>query len=196
MPHWRFVHHIARVISIVGHPAILVPGAILLLSGQSSAPTYIAHLALRLSIGIVLCVMVFSMVQVRRGNWSHIDASEQSERNQLNLILMLIFFGVGIGGVLFGQPKFFSFGLMIVGVMIAAKWLMQRWLKISLHTSFAMLATFAFWPSLPFIVGGIAITALIGWSRLILQRHTLMEVILGLLIGAITGMALVRLVGQ
>ena len=60
-----------------------------------------------------------------------------------------------------------------------------RWIKVSLHMAFAALASTALALGRS-PVGYLLLLALpaLAWSRLILQRHTPLEVVLGTIIGA------------
>ena len=67
-----------------------------------------------------------------------------------------------------------------------------RWVKVSLHMAFAALAAIAL-ALMRSPVGELALPGIAGalaWSRLTLQRHTPLEVILGTIIGAGAGAAI------
>jgi len=86
-----------------------------------------------------------------------------------------------------------TLGLLGVAAMLGVIMLVGPWQKISLHTSFAALAASLFWGIWPALLAGVVCVGLIGWSRLVLSRHSLSEVFLGALVGAITGACLVYL---
>ena len=81
---------IARILSILGHPLVVVPGAVatLVLHGGASSET----LSTLVICGIAGVVLVFSFWQVRRGRWQHVDASAPAERKSLNLFLAAVLF--------------------------------------------------------------------------------------------------------
>src|SRR5262245_18558675 len=77
---------LARVLSIVGHPVVVLPAAVLAgVSGE--APPQVARQAVLSTVLVGAAVMLYSAMQVRRGRWSHVDASVREERRQLNLFL-------------------------------------------------------------------------------------------------------------
>ena len=76
---------IARSLSILGHPLVVVPAAVATLVLHGRTPS--AGLIVSAVCGIAGAVLVFSFWQVRRGRWQHIDASVQGERRSLNLFL-------------------------------------------------------------------------------------------------------------
>ncbi|MEO8010942.1 MAG: hypothetical protein ABI650_04795, partial [Dokdonella sp.] len=43
------------------------------------------------AVTLVMCMLTWSIVQVRRGRWQHIDASARRERAHLNRVLLLVF---------------------------------------------------------------------------------------------------------
>lgn len=65
--------------------------------------------------------------------------------------------------------------------------LIGRWVKISLHASFAAFATVLVWPVIPAVVAGVAVTAAVVWSRFVLGRHVAVDLVAGLLLGAAAG---------
>jgi membrane-associated phospholipid phosphatase len=71
-------------------------------------------------------------------------------------------------------------------VLVGAGWGANLWIKPSMHAGFAMLTSCSLWPlgakiALPWMF----FSVLVGWSRSALQRHTRLEVIVGLMLGAI-----------
>jgi len=181
---------LARALSIAGHPAIILPAAIVVQAIAIDATAQSTWGVIAASLAIAGSIVLYSLIQVRKGNWTHVDASIKSERVQLNLILAIILFVSGFGSALLGQPPVFTLGLFVVATMVALTLLLNRRLKVSLHTSFAMFASFLFWPSVAFVLGVMLLALAVGWSRLVLRRHTLSEVLVGALIGSIAGIVL------
>jgi membrane-associated phospholipid phosphatase len=78
---------------------------------------------------------------------------------------------------------------VLAGAVVVLASLLRRWLKLSLHAAFAVLAAALLWPAVLATLGVLALAAGVGWSRLVLQRHTRQEVVAGLLAGAAAGVA-------
>ena len=75
--------------------------------------------------------------------------------------------------------------------MMAVSAAATRWIKVSLHMAFAALAATA--PALMRSPIGYALLLALpalGWSRLVLQRHTPLELVLGTIIGVSAAAAL------
>ena len=102
---------IARSLSILGHPLVVVPGAVttLVLHGHASS----AALIVSVVCGIAGAVLAFSFWQVRRGQWQHVDASGRAERRSLNIFLaVVLFLGAAVAFFQLAEPGL-SLGLML-----------------------------------------------------------------------------------
>ena len=177
----------ARALSVIGHPALLMPLAVALGIVGADAPPPLLQIALTTAVLVAVIVGLYSLWQVRAGRWAHVDASQPRERSQLNLFLALLLFGAA--GLLWalGQPPAVALGAGVMAVLVLAAHLLRRWLKLSLHAAFAVFAASLVWPSIVGVVLILALAAGVAWSRLVLRRHTLPEVLLGLLLGAAFG---------
>ena len=177
---------IARSLSILGHPLVVVPGAVvtLVLHERTSS----AALIVSVICGIGGIVLAFSFWQVRRGRWQHIDASGRAERRSLNLFLaVVLFLGAAIAFYQLPGPGL-SLGLLLSGLLIVAVMLSSSWVKLSLHASFAAFAVLLLWPlRLWYVALASAAAAGICWSRVVLGRHTIVEVLGGSFLGGLFG---------
>jgi hypothetical protein len=180
----------ARVLSIVGHPALLMPVAVAAAASGPGAPPQLLRVALGTALAVAVVVGLYSLWQVRRGHWAHVDASHPAERSQLNLLLAGLLCGAATLLWALGQPPAVVAGPLLAALLVLLTHALRRWLKVSLHAAFALFAAALVWPHLP---GTLAVAALalgVAWSRLVLRRHTLPEVLTGLLLGAAFGTAL------
>ena len=180
---------VARFISIVGHPIVLLPVAALIAASTRGASLQQLQLIGSASVTFGAIVLGFSWLQVRAGRWSHIDASDRHERSSLNVFLgALCLLGAGLAWVLTRRPNLpialaLSGGLFVIALTIA------RWVKLSLHAAFGAFATALLWPNKLAVVAGVMVTAAVVWSRLVLGRHEAADVAVGLLLGAAAGSA-------
>ena len=177
---------IARSLSILGHPLVVVPVAVATLvlhENTSSAVSIVSMIC-----GIAGVVLAFSFWQVRRGHWQHIDASARAERRSLNLFLAIVLFlGAAIAFYQLPEPGL-SFGLLLSGLLIVAVMVVSPWVKLSLHASFAAFAVLLLWPLKLWYVALASIAAAgICWSRVVLGRHTIAEVLGGSFLGGLFG---------
>jgi hypothetical protein len=177
---------LARSLSILGHPLVVVPGAVLMLVLHGGTPS--AALIVLVVCGIAGVVLVFSFWQVRRGQWQHVDASAPTERRSLNFFLAIVLFlGAAVASYLLPGPAL-SLGLLLSGLLIVAVMLASPWIKLSLHASFAAFAVLLLWPlNLWYVALASVAAAGICWSRVLLGRHTIVEVLGGGLLGGLFG---------
>ena len=179
----RHMQALARTLSIIGHPIVVLPLAAWLASARGSADARtLAGLA-----GFGAVVIAWSWCQVRRGRWAHVDASGQHERRSLNVFLLVIF----AAGTLLAwryAPREVAWVIGLSLPIIALAMLSARWCKLSLHVAFATYAALLLWNVGPWAtLLGLCFTALLAWSRLALARHTPRDIAAGAAAGGLSG---------
>ncbi|HEV2856193.1 MAG TPA: hypothetical protein VHC97_25615 [Thermoanaerobaculia bacterium] len=185
---------VARWLSILGHPfatsLVMVLGVALRFSGPREAFRALLLVAL-----IALLPVAALMVrQVRRGSWTNVDASNRAERPLL-FTVGIIASAVLLGAVAVFRPGSFHLRVALGALAVLAVCAVAtRWIKVSLHMAFGALAT----TTLLFLgspAGGalLALLPALAWSRLALKRHTPAEVAVGVLIGVVSGYAILHL---
>jgi membrane-associated phospholipid phosphatase len=174
----------ARAFSILGHPAVLMPLAVAASARAQMASAGQIRNAVLACVAVAVATLVFSALKVRRGQWAHIDASQLAERSQLNVFLVALLWGAAAALHWLGQPRVVVAGLGLSGLIVAVAYAARSGLKISLHAAFAVYAAGIAWPA-PWMSAAIALLAIgVAWSRVVLQRHTLAEVLVGAALGA------------
>jgi membrane-associated phospholipid phosphatase len=135
---------------------------------------------------------LFMLFQVRRGAWVDTDASGRTERPML-----LIAGGVSLAALagfaaMFRPGSFLVRGALVMLGLFAASAILSRWIKVSLHLAFGMLVATTL-VSIGSPAGWVVLATIptLAWSRLVLGRHTPVEVFAGLFLGAVAGGALV-----
>ena len=179
---------VARTVSTVGHPAIVIPsaaaGSALWIHGDGSVAALAGCAGL-----LVSCVVLgYSLVRVRSGAWDHVDASRPVERVRLNALLVLVLSGVALAASLSGSTALAA-GSAACGAVVLLALLMRSRLKLSLHVAFAVLASTLWWPWGGAVLTSLALAAAVAWSRLELGRHTPGEVAAGIVVGTLAGVA-------
>lgn len=179
---------LARTVSIIGHPTIVVPASVLVLTLQSG--TYV-QAAWTLSAFVVFAALVmgYSKWQVRRGRWGHVDASAVGERRALNLFL-LIALGVGmLLAITLDAPRELALGLALSAAVVLAAIFLQTHLKLSLHMAFVVFAAALLGAASTLaMLAGLGFAGLVAWSRLDLQRHQPRDLVAGAAAGAVAGL--------
>lgn len=183
---------LARLISVIGHPFLLMP----LLTGIVAfhlLPSKDALIVELIALGVVIVpASVYTLVCVKRGTWGDLDVSDQRERQQFYGILLPLLLIIAVLSWISDVPRAIPLGAVSIIALVSAAFLLNVWVKVSLHTGFAVFAaeTFLlFRPTLGTVVLVLAI--LVGWSRTTLGRHTVTEVLLGGILGAFVGAAFV-----
>ena len=173
---------LARAISVAGHPFILIPAAALIVSGRGPA------LVLALTMLLVASVI---FLQVRRGKWSDADVSTRQQRPLFYAVILAATAAAALLLWRMGASSSFVRGTLIAIAMITIQMIANRWLKISLHSSFAAFVTGVVATRSTVIAVATACLALgIAWSRVTLKRHSPSEVLIGLGLGAGAAIAL------
>ena len=80
----------------------------------------------------------------------------------------------------------------VLSLLVAAAFC-NRWLKVSLHAAFAAFTVVSLWNVSLWAAGLVLVLAVaIGWSRVVLGRHSLPEVLAGAGLGGLVATALLR----
>jgi membrane-associated phospholipid phosphatase len=181
---------LARALSILGHPLLSLPVAALLLAANRGAgPARLSALVLGLG-AIAIGVMAYSRWQVRRRRWAHVDASARGERRDLNRFLLVLLAASAATAWLWSSQREFALGLALSALLVAAASLSARWCKLSLHVAFAAYAAVLLvqlsWSA---CIAGLAFAFAVAWSRLVLGRHALRDLLAGGAAGLVAGLA-------
>lgn len=180
----------ARALSIVGHPALLMPASVVGAALDRGVPRAVLLAAGAASVFVVAVVGVYSLVKVRTGAWRHMDASEPAERRQLNGFVIGLLAATAVLLSAVGQSRAIVLGLAMSAAIVAFAHLLRGRLKSSLHAAFAVFAAAVLWPNRTAAVAVLGLALGVAWSRCVLGRHTVTEVVVGLLAGGLGGIGL------
>ena len=180
-------------VSIFAHPFVMVV-LLVAVPAMRGASGNALHSVLLVVMVVVVPMMVLMFRQVRHGRWSDVDASKRSDRPVLFMVALA---GViaALGWLLLNDPESFLVrGMLVVAAFLLVSALLTRWIKLSLHVAFAALTATTLC-LLGSVLGYalIAVVPVVGWSRLALARHRAYELLVGLLLGVLAGVVLVRL---
>lgn len=193
MPRWA--QGPARLVSILFHPVAVMAAAAAVAAQGAGAPRALLWQALAAVAVAAGAVMLYSARQTRSGRWAHIDASNRHERSQLNRFACWLL--LGLAGLLAAvdADRAIVAAIALSGLIVLAGHLLRRRLKSSLHMAFALFAVCIAWPhGLAAVL--LAGSAALAWSRTVLGRHTLAEVLSGAAIGLGAGLLMRLLQGH
>ena len=184
---------VARTVSILGHPLMVMPIAVLAMMLLQGSGQHTGWAAAGLGAFGVL-IMLFSRNQVRRGRWQHVDASGKEERSSLNRLLLVMLLIATLACLLCGASRPLTLGLGLSAAMLVVAMATARWCKLSLHLAFVTFAALLL-VSLSWLMGmaGLLFAAAVAWSRLHLQRHVPRDLVAGACTGLLAGLAFLQL---
>jgi hypothetical protein len=184
---------LARWISILAHPFAMVALLVAVPATRQSSGRAIQSVLL-VAIAVIIPIAVLMFRQVRRGRWSNVDASNPSERPIL-FVVALAGLVAALGWLRLNAPHSFLVpGMLVIAAFLLLAALLTPWVKLSLHVAFAALTATTLsllgsWVGYALI----AVVPLLFWSRITLARHRVHEIVVGLVLGVLTGVLLVRL---
>ena len=177
----------ARLASILIHPAVVMAVAASIAAGAARPGSNVAWQAPGVAVMAAVVVMAYSTWQARSGRWSHIDASQGHERSQLNRFASWVL--LALAGLLAanGVHPGIVIAIALSGLIVLSAHLLRGRLKSSLHVAFAVFATCLVW-SHPWAFAVLLLaTCVVAWSRRVLGRHEVSELIVGAVIGTACG---------
>ncbi|MCL4199921.1 hypothetical protein KJZ67_01090 [Patescibacteria group bacterium] len=178
------MQRIAQCISVMTEPMVLV-SVVMLLGGWQvglRGTSWMYYVAYLLFISAVVWIARIYAVQTLRTNW---DISDRPKRVQSLIPLIAVNIGVLVGLLLWNNQGLIRFGSMLLLWLVGFSLITFK-TKISGHMAVLVLATgfLLYWfgvVAFPLVF----LLPIVGWSRLVLKRHTLIEVIGGTLYSAI-----------
>jgi len=175
---------IARWISIVGSPFVLTSLVILTATAEAGG----REAALKAVVVVAAAFIPLGLFMRHRhisGRWLTIDASSPADRPALYTVSQVAAAALFFYFLYVSKLNQIARGVGVVAVMLCIAAFMNRWIKLSLHLTFAVFAGIVLlklWPESGLVV--LLFGPCIFWSRLALGRHTVMEALCGVALGA------------
>ena len=169
---------LARFVSVAGHPFVLIPLTV-------AASTRSLRWAGVIAAGTTLPLTVILLRNVRRGTWSDFDVSRHDQRAGLYRAAGPLLLLSAVVLYLLGASSGLLRGVAAAAVMLGAGLFANRFLKVSMHmmcAAFCSVLLARLYPASAF--ASAPFTAAIAWSRWKLERHTIVEIAVGLGLGA------------
>ena len=189
---WR-ARTFARIISWIGHPLVFVAASVAIVVGTqvNLRAGFPILLALLLSTLVPTAVLLLS--GVRTGRWSDSDVSVRKERQRFFPWAIPFSLAGVVVMYLIHAPVYIIRGGVITLALFLISWVLNCFLKLSLHALFAFYCV-----TILFRIGAVwgtialLLAMLVAWSRLVLQRHTPVELIVGIALGVLGGFVAAR----
>lgn len=148
-------------------------------------------------IGILILLVVgpifgYIHIKVKRGSFTNHDVSDRLQRKQLyifSLIAVMAFMATD-----YWYIQSFDLSILIgIGLLIALQF-SNFFIKSSMHTAFNVLAVYLWFPhSKGMAAVWLFISVLVAYSRFILKRHSLKEILSGATIASLLGILYIYL---
>jgi len=172
---------LARALSVAGHPFVLIP---LMVAAATRNWTWTAIVAAC----TILPLFYVTLRNVRRGRWSDHDVSRREQRGGLYRVAFPLLAVTALLLWLLDAGPAMMRGFAAAAAMLGIGVLGNRFLKISMHmmaAAYCAIVMARMYPAatLPLVLFVLAI----GWSRWKLERHTVAEVCVGMVIGVAAG---------
>lgn len=185
------VRKISTVISAIGHPLLVIAIATMIIAFHLYDRDK-AFLVSLVVIGIaIIPVTINNYTKTRKKVYTNFDVSDQKQRASFFKFSLLV---LGIATLVLyfipGTEEFFL-GTFFALMMLATAAIINIKIKSSIHTSvifYVAISVYKIYAPATFILFGLGI--LVGISRLVLNRHTKKEVMVGGLIGVAFGLLL------
>ncbi len=182
---------VARTISIVLHPFATIMVMVVAIGWlQGSFTNTLSALAAVATLAI-LPVAVLILYKTLRGTWTTVDASHRPERQVLYAVSLAAVLGLILYVTITKRRSTLAAGSMGTFGLLLCAWIINRWVKLSLHMALAAMVATVLIASRS-AVGWVMLALLpaLAWSRVELKRHTPKEVLLGAILGTIAGLAI------
>jgi membrane-associated phospholipid phosphatase len=199
-----YVNTLARILSVVFHPLLMPTWLVLVLAGtfpwalQPARPDNLQAYVLMVA-GLTFILPAINLVFLKGlGYISSFTLPEREQRIRPFLIILLLYscctflfhYKLGMGL----SDNFFRL-LLILNMLVLVAWLLTCYIKLSIHSMaaaaipviLAVLSRFTEEGQLfPVMLISIVLAGVVMSARLQLQAHTLQEVLLGAVAGAVT----------
>ena len=174
----------ARALSWLGHPLIFVTVTVGIVVGSRLARLDAVSVLLILFVSIILPTALLLFGGVRSGHWSDADISVRTERKRFYPVAIPLS-AIGVCALwLLRAPHFILRGALVTVALFALAAITNLRIKLSLHALFAFYCSVILFRISP-VFGGVAFALSLGlfWARLYLQRHNVVEMLSGTLLG-------------
>lgn len=180
--------NLARTVSIIGHPTIVLPLAVLTLTLQRGHGAQAAWMVAGFVVFAAL-LMAYSKWQVHGGRWRHVDASAVVEREALNRFLLIALGVAAALALVVGAPTELALGLSLAAAIVLLALRTQAHFKLSLHMAFVVYAVVLLGSASSMALAtGLGFAGLVAWSRLSLHRHVPRDLVAGAVAGCVAGL--------
>jgi membrane-associated phospholipid phosphatase len=180
---------VAKYISLVGHPLLTLSifSTIVLFNNETIENAFFVSMIFFFCLIVPLLLNIYSGCQ--SGKYKDYDLSDKQERQTWYFYALSLLSFVTIIIFATGQPEIIRVNIVFAFLLLLASKITNYYIKSSLHVSFNVFLAFLIIPiQIELGLALLCFVVLIAWSRMKLERHTIMEVAIGAAIGILVGM--------
>ncbi len=187
---------IATFISTLGHPLLTIPLFILIVLFGNEDSSKAAPISFLIIGCVFIPVTIRLYIKSKNGSYTNFDVSDKIQRRSLYLFVVPLLLIVTIILFATNQSRNLCLGVLFALLLLILSQAINYFVKSSLHVSLNIyLSALIFTVNFKAGVAALLFTGLISWSRVKLGRHSVKEVLFGLLIGTIISLILLKLEG-
>ncbi len=170
----------AKIISTLCHPLLTIPlyiAFVMFAFEDIKKASYISSLIIG---GVFVPLVLWMFFKSRNGSYTNFDVSDRKQRKSLFVFIIPILIIVTIILYKTQQSGTLLISFLFALILVSVSQVVNLKVKSSLHVSLNIFLSFLIMP-MNYTIGLIVLsmTILIGWSRVVLGRHTVKEVLTG-----------------
>ncbi len=167
---------------------LLLPVAVTVAASQRLSPAKV-FVVVGATCAALLVVAVYVLWGRKHGRFGNLDVTDRGQRGPVYRMALFATGGAAVLMFATGQGTGGGRGaLAACGLLIVSKFINERLTKISLHAAFTAFSAALVGPGAPVWCAALSCACLlVGWSRVVLGRHTGVQVLLGTVAGAVAG---------
>lgn len=179
---------LAELISGFGHPMLSFPVFIILILFMNQP----LEKAIWVSTLIILGIFIPMFIKIRRGTksgrYTNFDISDRQQRKSFYPFVLLLLLAVTAVLYFTNQPEEIIRPILLGLILILINYTLNFYIKVSLHVSLTIFLGFLIFEiniaaGIVFFFFGLVM----AWSRFELKRHSVQEILLGILVGVLIG---------
>jgi len=182
---------LAHYISNIGNPLFTISVFAVIALFMTEEPQTALFATLLIVGGVVIPILIKSYRGVQKGTYTNYDISNKKQRQSWYVLPTLLLSVITIILFLTDQSQPLRFGVLGALVLFVLAQIVNIYIKTSLHVGFNTYLAFLVFPLSALVGAGVLLFSIpLGWSRLVLKRHTWMEVVSGAALGLVVGFGL------
>jgi hypothetical protein len=189
-------NRIAKIISAIGHPLLTISLFVMITLFHFGTFENALLISALIIGGLIIPVSYNMYRKSKSGAYTNFDVSDKTQRQRWYLLPIVLLTGLTVILYLTHQPLSLCFGMLCGLLLLISCGFMNQYLKVSLHTAYSFYIVVLAWQivSVRISIVFILFAIIIAWSRWVLKRHSIWELVLGCFLGLLFGFLFVFLV--